>query len=514
MNDVRARVEGAVARFAREYAPWRPDETVVAAVSGGADSLCMLGALLALQSEQPELAPGQIVVAHLDHGLRGEAGAADAAWVGAFAERLGLDCVAGQADVGVMARREHRSLEDAARRARYAFLRGVAAEHGAARICAGHTRDDQAETIVMHWLRGSGLTGLSGMRPLTGDVARPLLAVSRGETVAYCAARGWEPRCDATNDDPVFLRNRIRHVLLPELEQYNPNLRDTLVREAELFREDDEYLEDQARALWLAAVEADTPAAVRFAAHSLRAAPRALCRRVLRRAALHVMGAGADGPEAVHILALEALLARGRTGASLDLPGRLRVTLEYDTLSFERHRHRIEARTAARAAEPVVELDVPGSVELRELGWRLTAAVEPRAPQSAWRAPTAAAAAGVVDPETGYRLVETEARLDADVAGDGLQVRQWQPGDRMHPLGMPGRKKLQDIFADAKVPRSLRRRLPLVMSGAHLLWVAGLRIDDRARITPHTRRVLRLRLEPLPPGPLEHASPTIKDDRK
>src|SRR5262249_8957025 len=192
-------VEAAVRRAAERHALWRPGVPLVVGVSGGPDSLCLLGALLALRDRGGPVAPGELIVAHLDHGLRGAEGRRDAEWVRGFGEPLGLRCVTAAADVRQIARNERCSLEDASRRARYAFLHQVALESCAERICVGHTRDDQAETVVMHWLRGSGLAGLAGMAPLEGDIARPPLNVSRAETEAQRPARSRPPRDDTTD---------------------------------------------------------------------------------------------------------------------------------------------------------------------------------------------------------------------------------------------------------------------------------------------------------------------------
>jgi len=257
VEEVRAHVEREVAQAAETHALWPAGVMLLAAVSGGADSLCLLGTLLALRERGHPLAPTAIVVAHLDHGLRGEAGAADARFVAELAGQLGLRSVSERADVVALARQTHRSLEDAARRARYAFLRRVAAEVGAARICTGHTRDDQAETLLLHLVRGSGLAGLAGMAPLSGDVARPLLMVTREQTEAYCTAHGWTPREDRSNADTRFLRNRVRHELLPVLERFNPNLREMLARNAALIAADERYLEQQTDVAWSAGAGGD-----------------------------------------------------------------------------------------------------------------------------------------------------------------------------------------------------------------------------------------------------------------
>ena len=532
MRDILAQVESAVGQAVTTYAMWPAGATLVVAVSGGADSLCLLGALLSLPESHHPLAPGRLIVAHLDHGLRGEAGAEDARFVAAFAAERGLECVTERADVRQLARTEHRSIEDAARRARYGFLRRVAHDTGSTHICTGHTRDDQAETLVMHWLRGSGLAGLAGMAPLSGDLARPLLDLSRAKTLAYCAGRGWQPREDATNADTTYLRNRIRHELLPILEHYNPNLRDTLIRNAALIAGDEHYLEMNTDVAWAGAmVRADT-SAVALAIPALAQLTPALRRRVVRRMVSSLL-VDASGLSARHIFAIERLLSAGTSGDSLALPGGLLVRREYDALICERRapsnsksslalgaggasipagpraampaptrNHRRPAtRSLAPTGEevgsavvPPISLPIPGSRDLPALGWRLRASILP-GPLDA--STLHARSSPIVDIATGTSLPEARAYLDADIAGDTLLVRTWRRGDRIQPLGMSQEKKLQDLFTDAKIPRSLRTRLPLVCGVNHLLWMAGLRLDERARIGTTTTRVLVLDLEPL-----------------
>ncbi|MFI5274135.1 MAG: tRNA lysidine(34) synthetase TilS, partial [Ktedonobacterales bacterium] len=319
-----ARVERAVRAAVEQDGLWAPGATVVAAVSGGADSLCLLGALHALARRGVPSAPGLIVVVHLDHGLRGADGAEDAAFVVAFARERGLECVVERADVAAVARREHRSIEDAARQVRYAFLRRVARDMHAERIVTGHTRDDQAETVLMRLLRGSGISGLAGMAPLAGDIARPLLAVPRAETGAYCAAHGWQPRHDATNDDTAAHRNRLRHVLLPALERENPRLRETLARNAALIGADAAYLDARAAEAWAPAVTAESEAAIVFDLAVFRALAPALRHRLLREAQRRLAGLESQ-VEARHLAAADAFVVRGTNGTSNELPGGLRL---------------------------------------------------------------------------------------------------------------------------------------------------------------------------------------------
>jgi tRNA(Ile)-lysidine synthase len=473
------RVENKVRRAVERDMLWAPGATVVTAISGGADSLCLLGALDALRMRAILSAPGRIVLAHLDHGLRGAAGAADAAFVAEMARGLGLECVTGREDVAALARREKRSLEDAARRARYAFLRRVAANVGAECVVTGHTRDDQAETVLMHFIRGAGLAGLGGMAPRGGDIARPLLDLTRAETEAYCAARGWVPREDVSNVDLGFFRNRVRHALLPFLERENPHLRETLARNASLIAADAAYLDALARDAWERAVRSATADAITFDLQTLRALPGPLRSRLLREAQRRMSGEEEEGLEARHIEAAEEYVRRGPNGTWSHLPGGLRLVRGPDTLAVT---HAPAADAGQRPRQPTMEpvtLPVPGERALLPLGVRLRARVLD---------------ASAVRPEMLRGGVRHVAYADADAAGEPLRVRTWRPGDRFQPLGMAGEKKLQDYFTDAHIPRDERARVPLVCGPAHLVWVAGHRLDERVRVTPQTRRVLELTL--------------------
>ncbi len=505
--------EDAVARAVVADALWPADAALVVAVSGGADSLCLLGTLLALQAAgraaEPGARVGEIVVATLDHGLRGEAGAADARWVAELAASLGARCFAERVETRGWARSHHLSLEDAARRLRYAFLRRVAREVGAARICLGHTLDDQAETIILRLLRGSGLDGLAGMRPLRGDLARPLLGLTHAQAVSYCAAQGWLPREDLTNRDERYVRNRVRRRLLPLLEAYNPNVRRTLARNAAFIADDLAALEAATDRVWAEVVVGEEMGSVVMRLSALREQAPALRRRALRRAALRLSAplsaapvddaTDAIGLEARHIALIERFIERGHTGGALTLPDQLRVGLGYDTLIFTR------APAAATAAPPASAddawaLPVPGMVEIAALGWRVlaTALTTPpglegdRLPPIP-REPPLIHAGGLA----ASQRAELRVYLDADRLDDALTVRAWRPGDRFRPLGMAREKKLQDIFSDAKVPRETRRRLPIVCSGERIVWVAGVRIADEFKLTLATRQALALQAEPL-----------------
>lgn len=516
-GDERERVVSEVRRAVERHALLPESGRVIVAVSGGADSLCLLGVLDELCGPGKAWPQIELVVAHLDHGLRGNLAEADAAWVAELASQLGWRCRVGKvnlaspspSDTNGVARDEWRGLEDAARRARYAFLRDAAREEQATRICVGHTADDQAETLVLHWLRGSGLTGLTGMRPIAHGIARPLLGLRRGATHAYCASRSWEPREDATNADERFVRNRIRHSLMPALKSFNPNLVPTLVRNAEVLAEDESFLETAAADALEEIAGSVTEDEVTLDTTRLAALAPAVRRRVLRQAAALLKG-NAYNLDAGHIALMAALVAVNASGSAVELPGGLLATTTPDRLTVRR-REPAAKRTRPHAEKSVsVALPIPGVVELPASGWRVRATLLdaeagalPPGLEVWLRAgePETTPAVENLEPAAGTAAdvgrAQLRAYLDADAAGDTLSVRFWQPGDRFRPLGMTSERKVQDYFVDAKVPRGERRHIPLVWGASHLLWIAGHRLDDRVRLTPATRRVLALHLEPL-----------------
>jgi tRNA(Ile)-lysidine synthase len=314
-----------IRRSIRRYHLLPPGTGVVVGLSGGSDSVALA---LILQDLSRHGGFQVAALAHLNHQIR-PAAAADEAFCRAFARRIGLPIVVETADVPAMAARQHLSLEDAARRARYAFLRAVAAQVGATTVAVGHTRDDQAETVLLKLARGAGLTGLAAIYPRRDEVIRPLLDVSRDDLRAFLVARGESWVEDETNADLLNPRNRIRHEILPELETaYGGSVRGNLARVAALAREDVDYLDRVANARYselcaqVPAVEPSTHGTLEVDLAGLADDPAAIRRRVLLRA-LRQLAPGREIGFAHVEAALE--VAAGQTGAA-DLPG-VRVEL-------------------------------------------------------------------------------------------------------------------------------------------------------------------------------------------
>jgi tRNA(Ile)-lysidine synthase len=300
--------------------------TLVVGLSGGADSVALVDALATLAGPRDI----EVIAAHLDHGLRPDS-SEDAVFCRALCERLGVRFRTEVADVRSRAQREHGGLEQAARRERYSFLNQVRRETSAAAIAVAHTRDDQAETLLLRLLRGAGATGLGGMRPRAGRIIRPLLDVSREEVLAHLADRGLSWREDPTNADMAHLRNRVRHELLPYLEaRFNPSLRRVLARTATLLADEDAHLKEEGEALLarIARTDGDTIVLDRAA---LAEAPPAVARVAVRQALRRGGGVGRVG--AVHVDGI-LVLARSRSssGRRLPLPGGREVRYRLDEL--------------------------------------------------------------------------------------------------------------------------------------------------------------------------------------
>ncbi|MCZ7574850.1 MAG: tRNA lysidine(34) synthetase TilS [Ardenticatenaceae bacterium] len=370
----------------------------VLAVSGGADSLALLYALATLR--QPLRLT--LVVATLDHMLRGPAGAADAAFVCEQATTLGLLSIREQRDVAGYAARHGLSTEEAAREVRYAFLADVAQATRSPLVATAHTADDQAETVLMHFLRGSGLSGLKGMLPraplpLTArtrdegsggrdrqpeapradlqvpTLVRPLLYTPRSEIEAYLAALGLEPRQDATNIDQSYFRNRLRHELLPLLERYQPNIRQVLARSAEALASEWAFIEAETGAAWKRLAQTDE-SSVRFERVPFLALPDALQRHLLRRAVAQLRPLLRDVSWEQLTQAL-SVARRGPTGAAATLPGELSLFVRYDTLVLAGQLPLPPWPLLSPGAPPLPVL-VPGETSLPD-GWRLVAELAP-----------------------------------------------------------------------------------------------------------------------------------------
>jgi tRNA(Ile)-lysidine synthase len=440
---------------------------VVVALSGGADSVALLLILRELEAHGDVTVAG---AAHLNHQLRGADADEDERFCAALCARLGVPFVAERIDVASLARAERRSVEDAARRARYGFFERAADACGAGAIAVAHTKDDQAETFLLRLLRGAGTRGLAAIHPRAGRVVRPLLDVDRAALRGYLAARDQPFREDASNADVSIPRNRVRHELLPLLEsRFSPAVADVLAREAALARYDEEFLHAEAIKLGQRIVLTDV--AVSIDAAGLAAAPRALSSRVALAALQHF----ADGKPVTfeHVERLLALAA-AKSGA-VSLPGQAAVAAG-DRIVLRRAGERRKANSFAFL------LSIPGEVQLSDQGLAVGAEhlPNPEARPRKWDARAS---------EVGVAAAAVELPL---------AIRNRRAGDRLRPLGAPGARKLQDFFVDRKVARELRDSIPLVVDGRdRIVWVVGHTVAQDFRVTDPAHGVILLKVRHL-----------------
>ncbi|HHY45956.1 MAG TPA: tRNA lysidine(34) synthetase TilS [Firmicutes bacterium] len=481
-------------------------DLVVAAVSGGPDSVALVHSLSTLAPEYGI----SLYVAHFNHLLRGEEAAEDARFVEDLGRTLGIPVTVGKGDVAGYAAQNGLSVEEAGRVLRYRFLLRVAEGLGAGVIAVGHNADDQAETVLMRILRGAGTAGLAGIPPVRIEripreeeghstagrhvrIIRPLLYISRREIETYCSELGLLARIDRTNLEEDYLRNRIRLSLIPLLErEYNPGIRGRLARMADILREEDAYLTGVSRE-WLERIMVSEAAQrIEVSADTLAGLDRGLARRVVREA-LRRFSPGLRDIEVGHVDEVLELAKRPQSGVGIDLPGGVRAVKEYRSLVLEKASNgagKAPGTTPRRENEEKAPgigdgrkewtLDVPGEVSIPH-GPTIKAEELPREGLQEASIETAG---------------KDEAFLDRDLVTPPLTVRSRRPGDRFWPLGLGAPKKLKDFFIDARVPRRARDIIPLVLNGEDIIWVAGYRIDERYKVTERTGRVLHLTLCP------------------
>ncbi len=476
-------------RFILRHAMIKNGETVLVAVSGGADSLALLYGLHALHSQLD----CQLHLAHLNHCLRPDADA-DAGFVQQHASHLELPCTIQSTDVPRLVKQWKLSVETAARKARYQFYEEVSTQIGATKVALGHHQDDTAETVLMNLVRGSGSTGMKGISPVRNfKFIRPLAGLTRQQIEMFLASKGLVPRHDSTNTDTRYLRNRIRHELIPRLENdYNPNIKVGLSRTADVLGAESEYLDtvaqealetcrvrDPDKVKALAMLESVVLNREKFQQFHI-----AVQRRVLRLSFFEMLESMGDLYFS-HCEAMLSLIEGSAPNAALALPNGLRFRRVYQCLIFE-------VNTSSRSSFTIetenfaYPLAVPGKTFIAALNTEITAELGDIRAGETLRLPD-----GRYEAIFDYERVK---RAFADLPSETfpLTVRNRLQGDRFQPYGMRGTKKIKDFMIDAKVPRYERDRIPMLVCGNTVLWVVGYTTSDPFKIHSGTRQYLYL----------------------
>jgi tRNA(Ile)-lysidine synthase len=462
----------------QRYALISPGDRVLVGVSGGPDSVALLHLLYDLR-EELEL---RLEVAHLQHGIRGAEAQEDARFVAELAQKLGLPFHLKEVNLRqIKSAAGKGNLEALARAERYRFFEAVARERNLGKIATAHTQDDQAETVLMWLLRGSGLKGLGGMPPthqLDGTniesascpvVIRPLLGVSRTEIEEYLNERHLTFRLDRSNQDLSFLRNWIRLKLIPQLkEKMDRNLPSRLAQQAELIREEDDLLD----ALANAAID-EIRTAEGMNRGSLLKHSKAMQRRLLRLWIEATRG-HLRGLDFQHIEALLDLIADGPPQGRLSIPGGWQLVKEYETLRLEKQSRRMGQQCACYS----YALHIGEDLHIHEAGLMIqTRAISLPLPSL---------------PDNLTEAVFDVASLAAD-----LTLRNFRHGDRFQPLGMAGHKKVKELFIEKKLPLVVRASLPLLLLGDEVIWIPGYGRSELGKVTPATKAILHLKAVPV-----------------
>jgi tRNA(Ile)-lysidine synthase len=454
---------------------------LLVAVSGGPDSLCLLHVLWRLGMP--------VGVAHFDHQLRPES-AGEAEFVGSFAAQLGLPFVLGREDVRAFAERQAMSIEDSARTLRYRFLFRQAEILGYQAIAVAHTADDQVETVLMHFLRGTGLAGLCGMtwcghpQQWGSDMAliRPLLGVWRWQVEDYLAENQINPLLDPTNQDVEFTRNYIRHRTLPALEQNHPRLRERIWQMAEILSGEYEIIEDTVESIAQDSLSLKGDGYVAFGLQGFRSQPIGIQRGLIRWAIHQIRQSLQDIDFSLVERAISFIHTPPRTRRS-DLGAGLQIFLEGQSLWMATWEAELPRESLPGQVWPALQsgetkkLEVPGLVQLRD-GWTIEAKM----------ADQQTLLSQARENEDGYT-----AWLDAATLKFPLIIRARQAGERIRPLGLQGHSiKVSDLMINSRLSRRARRDWPLVLSGDEVAWIPGLRLAHPFRVSEETQTGIKL----------------------
>ncbi|MFO7932210.1 MAG: tRNA lysidine(34) synthetase TilS [Thermodesulfobacteriota bacterium] len=456
--------------------------SVLVAVSGGADSVALLCALWVLAPDYR----WRLGAAHLNHCLRGESAEADAGFVEALAKCLDVSYYyRKETGLHALGLQKGVNLEEAGRNARYGFFRKIAGEAGFDKIAVGHHQQDTAEQVILNLLRGSGPSGLGGIPPVRERIIRPLIETPSAEIERFLQEQKISYCIDQSNIDNSFTRNRVRNHLIPELQAFNPRIVGTLSRISKVMRDEDDWIENLVTQVYeQAVIRRDSKnCEIQLSLGQIQSLHRAACRRIVRRAVCEVKG-DTRRIQHSHIEAVVSMATKqAQCAGQIHLPGRVRVTRSRDEIGFRKEKNSL--RCYARSGRNLKTIPFKYRLEAIKTNPESILIDEIRARFLFYQFK-------IHDIERVFYRQRQTGWVDMDRIEFPLVIRNPAPGDRFMPLGMQGTMKVKDFFINNKVKPAQRSRIPLVESGGRIIWVAGMRIDERVKITEDTENVLKI----------------------
>ncbi len=443
-------------------------DKVLVALSGGSDSVALLGLLRELSEELGI----ELFAAHLNHLARGEDSYRDAQFAKEICEQWNIKSYFAEIDVKKEKANLKSSFQETARNLRYEFLKNTLKKINGNKIALGHTTDDQAETVLMNFTRGAGLKGISGMPPVRGEVIRPLIECRKEELLSYLKESSIKFCHDSTNDSKVYLRNRVRAEFIPYLEDnYNPNIVDRLGKMSQLIRDDIDLLDDLTQEYFdKLSFNNIFGEQISLKLNNLNLTKPGLKKRLLLAAIEYIKG-DLRRIESGHIIRLDDFCKKGVPGKTLQIPSLIEAVISKGSLILRREKC-IEPIEFTSVSRPI---EIPGKTELKELGIALNCRLIDR---------------GNLD----FNIKkEKEEFFDFEKTGNQISCRFFEPGDRFVPLGMDKAKKVKSFFIDEKIPKNERNRIPILTNGKNdIIWIYGRRISQEFRIREETRKIIAI----------------------
>ncbi|HOM01336.1 MAG TPA: tRNA lysidine(34) synthetase TilS [Acetivibrio sp.] len=452
----------------------RSKDKIVVGVSGGPDSVCLLHILCRLR-ESMNLG---LVAVHVNHMLRGNEASGDEAFVEDLCAKLNVELVSRSIDIKKLAKEQKLSLEEAGRIERYRLFDEVADNYGAQRIAVAHNKNDQAETVLMNIIRGTGLDGLKGMDYIRGRIIRPLLGINRAEIEDYCRIHNLNPRIDSSNLEDIYTRNRIRLDLIPYIDKlFNADIVNGITKMADLIRDDVSFIENQTDEISSKVKKKSDGSQVVLDLAALKECHIAAQRRIIRNSIKKIKG-DIRGIAAVHIDSIIDLIENGATGSKLHLPHGVRAAKSYETLKIYLHEFEKEDIYFNK------KVNIPGITIVNEVNGKLEASLID-------------VSSGTFNIKDFRRASDTSCVqfFDYDRLREGIYIRNRRDGDVFKPRSSNGTKKLKEFFIDNKIPRETRNHIPLISKGKEIVWIIGCKISDKFKVTENTKIILKLSYE-------------------